>query len=398
MPIVSVAYKVGAALGWLIGVLAALRELEVDVPWPERAAGLFTETDSVVGFAFIVLVATLLFIALLWSRLRLAAATEYEDYTEAIPRFASLSHEVSKMIYDPTIRRAGDGQRGSAVDCQKNPDTDDFSDAEDEEIANHVRELLIDASTNFADAFYAAKGIRCNVSIKIVAAGNEGQKKEDEEREPKEKEQRASARLVTICRDRRQSQNRYEPDEDSFAHLLELNTAFAFVARQLDLGNPGGATFFSNCLPCKPHYVNTSFEFYEPSRVERLLERVGIDLYKPAESDRDQPSVVLGRSRWVRIAQRFGAWRLPYRSAIVAAIAPRGTLARVHPEKGIPLAGILAVDSPCMGAFDKEVDVALVDMFADQLYQLLKSIYPVLRRSVHRADQHSKRTAKNTQQ
>ena len=59
-------------------------------------------------------------------------------------------------------------------------------------------------------------------------------------------------------------------------------------------------------------------------------------------------------------------WKLPYRSTIVAAIAPKPSQPNEY-----EIAGYLCVDSNSRGTFRKDIDVALVTGIADCLYEIV---------------------------
>lgn len=170
-----------------------------------------------------------------------------------------------------------------------------------------------------AHVFTLITGTPCSVSIKTLAKGSDPD---------------APHRLKaeTFARDRRGDRG-----TGTVENWIDKNSDFLHILEKI--GSAKGKYFFSNNLPGRKNYRNTSFAAYgEPPEI-RLL--------------------------------RYWRWPLPYKSTVVVPICPSGY------GSSSTLLGFLCVDSPNLGAFKKDHDVDLLQGVADGLFNLLNRMLNV---------------------
>ncbi len=165
---------------------------------------------------------------------------------------------------------------------------------------------------NLAQTFTLITGTKCRASVKILT-------REDN-----------ALKAITFCRNRDPINN---PKNNTIKHWLDKNTDFLEVFDKIDA--PGGAYFFSNLLPFRYGYQNTSFEVYKGKPDNNLL-------------------------------LRYLRWTLPYRSTIVMPICP------CSEQNQKMLVGFLCIDSAPILAFKADYDVPLLEGVADGIYNLIR--------------------------
>ncbi len=170
-----------------------------------------------------------------------------------------------------------------------------------------------------AESYTLITGTKCNACIKILASD-------------KDESNNINLKAVTFARSHDSARN---PKSNTTKHWLNKNTDFLTIFENID--SPKGAYFFSNTLPFRYGYQNTSFDVYgkEP----------------------DNNPIV-----------RYWRWALPYKSTIVMPICPS------QEQTTSTLIGFLCVDSTKIGAFRKNYDVQLLAGVADGIYNCIKEI------------------------
>lgn len=172
--------------------------------------------------------------------------------------------------------------------------------------------------TNLADTYSLITGTNCNVSIKILTWD--------------EDDGNTKLKALTFARSHDPKRN---PKENPTKHWLDKNTDFLEIFNQID--TPSSQYFFSNSLPFRFGYQNTSFQVYG------------------GEPDNN-------------VFLRLWRWKLPYKSTIVLPICP------VDDQSSNALVGFICVDSPKLGAFKVDYDVPLLEGVADGLYNTIHDI------------------------
>lgn len=170
---------------------------------------------------------------------------------------------------------------------------------------------------SLAKTFSLITGTKCNASIKILI-------------EDVDENNHSKLRAVTFSRSTDMMRN---PKRNFIKHWLDQNTDFLMIFDSID--KPARANFFSNSLPIRFGYNNTSFKMYR--------------------GDPPDNNLVL----------RYWRWPLPYKSTIVVPICPSSEQSKKT------LIGFLCVDSERVGAFSPSYDITLLSGVADGIYNLL---------------------------
>ncbi len=181
--------------------------------------------------------------------------------------------------------------------------------------------------TQVAHAFSVITGTSCSVSIKVLVQDSMGSGD-------------TKVKVITLSRDQQSASLRNYPSP--VKHWIDDNTDFKFLLE--NISTPRGRYFFSNQLPYRADYKNTSSDLYggEP-HAKRI-------------------------PGWHSLI-RYWRWHLPYKSTIVVPICPASSSQRTQDK----LIGYFCVDSPRMGAFKKQHDVDLMEGVADGLYNVISA-------------------------
>lgn len=186
-----------------------------------------------------------------------------------------------------------------------------------------TRKILIELCTTMADVFKEITDSDCSICIKIVKFSKNSEKKTDYE-------------VYTLCRDRNHIDSRNLPALENVKHIIEKNTDFNNILINLD--NRKGKYFFSNNLPARYEYQNTSFEVYGKIPPDLSYE------------------------------ERYEQWTLPYKSTIITPICPNIAEERTQ-EK---ILGFFCVDSEKIDIFNEDYDPNILIGISDAIYNLIK--------------------------
>ncbi len=186
--------------------------------------------------------------------------------------------------------------------------------------------------THIADTFKNITGDECCVCIKYTSFVNTENSKSGEQ----------EIAVKTLCRDVRSFHDRGNQDNGS-VHLLKHNTDFEEVFKKIT--EQHNKCYFSNSLPKVHIYENTSFIKY------------GEESHKPF-------------GQYTKPDERSKAWKLPYRSTIVAPICP-DVDERKKGEENKYVQGFLCIDSKKEEIFDLITDVEIILGCAYGLYNIV---------------------------
>lgn len=194
-------------------------------------------------------------------------------------------------------------------------------DRDDNELnAKEIRNKLKTLCTNIANAFKEVKGHQIGVCIKVIAFGKEGR-----------------AKVITLCRDEKSTQNRPIGKNDKPEHWISENSDFNFIYENIaDDGSKG--FYINNNLPFSYDYSNTRLNGHKK-----------------------WPPPKFPLLSWLL---RLVFWPLKYRSTIVVPIIPLGIDGRTKDK----LRGFLCIDSPRHFTFNEQYDVEILKGISDGLY------------------------------
>ncbi|TGM01032.1 hypothetical protein EHQ86_18575 [Leptospira yasudae] len=193
------------------------------------------------------------------------------------------------------------------------------------ELKNSLESLC----THLTNIFSEINGHRTATCIKIII---------NDENKP---------RLMTLCRDIYSKPNRVFGTSDSIKHWLTENSDFNFIFESISEGRASNMHYFANWLPNKFDYRNTRLDTNKMTNFSFF-------------------------STLIRQIQ----WGLPYKSTIVVPIIPFSS-----ENKKDVLRGFLCVDSPKNIAFNKHIDVQILNGVSDGIYSVIDKIFESLNKS-----------------
>jgi hypothetical protein len=189
-------------------------------------------------------------------------------------------------------------------------------------VVNHFEEICLHVAT----AFRTITGKEISVCIKIVNG----------------KDISRDSSVKTFVRDAANVDRNY--DENFSTHIIESNTAFSHIIKQIGRGKGKGGDgrcFFCNDLRQLRNYKNSSYQFYNQEPWNDNLSR----------------------------RQRNKKWNMPYKSTIVTGVFPN--LKQYYKDQFI--IGFLCIDSDEPNVFHESRDCAILTGIADGVYNSLKT-------------------------